>query len=78
MKLNLISIAVMAALGASTSAHALDFAFDPTGGGSTAITANVLDQLPGNGIAQDGNQAIANFLNGRLAQRVSQPTIKPT
>ena len=31
MKLNLISIAVMAALGASTSAHALDFAFDPRG-----------------------------------------------
>ena len=65
MKLNLISIAVLAALGASTSANALDFAFDPTGSGNLVnTTATTLDQAPGTALAVNGTQAINNFISG--------------
>lgn len=61
-----ILITALAALGASVQAQAtMTFAFDPTGSGSTAINnAAVIDQTPGTAWAQNGNQAIANYLNG--------------
>jgi hypothetical protein len=67
MKLNLISIAVVAALGASASAQALDFTFDPTGtAGATGDIANVgiIDWAPGSAVAVGGITAINNFLSG--------------
>lgn len=58
-------VTALAALGASLQAQATLFAFDPTGGGSTAINnAAVIDQSPGTAFALGGNQAIANFLAG--------------
>lgn len=69
MKLNLISIAVLAALGASAGAQAaqLPFTFDPTGtAGAAGDIANVgiIDWAPGSGYAQGGTAAINNFISG--------------
>ncbi|WP_324780040.1 PEP-CTERM sorting domain-containing protein [Thiobacillus sedimenti] len=67
MKLNLISLAVVAALGASASAHALDFTFDPTGtAGSSGDIAGVsiIDWAPGTAYAQNGSQAVNNYVLG--------------
>lgn len=69
MKLNLISIAVLAALGASVGAQAaqLPFTFDPTGtAGAAGDIANVgiVDWAPGTGYAVNGVTAINNFVAG--------------
>ena len=61
----LILLATIVATVAATAAQADDFAFDPNGTGSTAISnAGIIDQAPGNAIAQGGSTAIANYLAG--------------
>jgi len=69
MKLNLISLAVLAALGASAGAQAaqLSFTFDPTGtAGAAGDIANngIIDWAPGTGYALNGSQAVNNFVSG--------------
>lgn len=67
MKRNLISLAILAALGLSTSAQALDFTFDPTGtpGAAGDITGlSLIDQAPGSALAVGGITAIQNFVAG--------------
>lgn len=67
MKRNLISLAVVAALGLSSGAQALDFTFDPTGtpGAAGDITGNALiDQTPGSALAVGGITAIQNYISG--------------
>jgi hypothetical protein len=68
MKLNLISIAILAALGASTGAHAaqLPFSFDTNGAGAGGAVTNVgiVDWAPGTGYALGGTAAIQNFVAG--------------
>jgi hypothetical protein len=63
MKLNLISIAVLAALGTS-AAQADLFSFDPTGGSTINPITATLDQAPGNALAVGGNAAVTNFVTG--------------
>lgn len=67
MKRNLISLAVLAALGLSASAQALEFTFDPTGtpGAAGDITGiSLIDQAPGSALAVGGITAIQNFASG--------------
>jgi hypothetical protein len=69
MKLNLISLAVVAALGASAGAQAaqLPFTFDPTGTAGVAgdiANVGIIDWAPGTGYALGGTQAINNYLAG--------------
>jgi hypothetical protein len=68
MKLNLLSLAVLAALGASAGAHAaqLPFSFDSNGAaaGGLATDVGVIDWAPGTGYADGGTTAINNFLAG--------------
>jgi len=64
MKRNLLATGALLALVGSTAAHATLFAFDPTGGGSTAINnVAIIDQAPGSALAAGGITAINNFIN---------------
>jgi hypothetical protein len=62
-KKTLLATALLAALGASTQAHAV--LFDPDGaGGGAAINFASFDWTTSSFVAIGGNQAVANFANG--------------
>src|SRR4051794_22912749 len=56
-KLVLPACVALVTLASANPAHAASVAFDPTGGGSTALRIDVLDPTVGNSIAQGANDA---------------------
>src|SRR5690349_3615055 len=81
MKLRRSVVAIVFAaglMGVSTGAHALLFQFNPTGGGPGAgliDNAAVLDQLPGNDLAQAGSGGGAPLPNGTIVSGLYQSNL---
>src|SRR5512144_1808105 len=63
-KFNLAKLVLSAALAVSQVTQAEIFTFDPTGHGGGIANVALIDQAPGNALAQGGVSAINNFLSG--------------
>jgi hypothetical protein len=73
MKKTLLSAALLAALGASTQAHALLFNPDGAPGGALNINVGSFDWGPTSFVAVGGNQAVVNFLANAAAPPNGDP-----